>query len=231
MKSSIIKIIILLAIKEKTCIAKYTFNPKIERVSYYNCGHCPCEDYNWPGKEPGGCSGTMGCCLPIHIYHYPKNIDKMIKQNPEFEEQIGKDFDFTITIIPQECRNSIKGSITAVKEGFKEQLKLLKECNAKDPNYEFCTNAIIEYYIRATEEQIKELEQKSLLPDDILIQDEFCKKEPLNPNETAPETCYQLWKYDSCGYCSTVEIKSYYDMQIECDKIVKKILKKTGKLY
>ena len=211
-----------------TCLAKHKFNPKIERKSYV------------VGTEAENYCRTHDCWnfseidVPRqleYIYVYPKNIDKMIKENPEFKDEIGGDFDFNITILPQECRDKIRGSIYNVKDGFKEQLKILKECNAEDANYQSCTNSVIESYIHATEDQIKELEQKLLLPDNILIQDKFCKEEPLNPKKESPRTCYQLWKYDSCGYCSTVDIKSYYAMQIECDKVVRKVLRKTGKFY
>jgi hypothetical protein len=216
-------IITLFALNQTQSVATYRFNPKIERKSLYDCG--------WCNNQEGGYCGTMGGCKTKYIYHYPKNIDKMIKENPEFKDEIGDDFDFNITILPQECRNKIRGSIYNVKDGFKEQLKILKECNAEDANYQSCTNSVIESYIHATEDQIKELEQKLLLPDNILIQDEFCKEEPLNPKKESPRTCYQLWKYDSCGYCSTVDIKSYYNMQIECDKVARKVLRKTGKFY
>lgn len=154
---------------------KHVFNPKIERLSYYNCGHCPCDDYYWKDKPIGGCSGTMGCCWPVYIYVYPKNIHKMIEENPEFKDEITRKTKYNLTV-----------------------------SKLKEPEY-------------------------GLMYSSCYFSWDSWKLE--NPEEEIGiKTCYELWKYNPL-ICDTVGIDEHYQFEQHCNKIVKKVLKKTRRLY
>jgi hypothetical protein len=147
--------IIIFNIYNLNTFAKHKFNPKIERESYVDCG--------WCGKKIGYC-GSMNGCKMVYIYKFPKNIDKMIKENPEFKEEIlGEGDDLKLSYSP---KNKIHSNL----------------------------------------EDDKEIVVKS---------------------------CYDLWKnadLDLYGSTTLAMIALPFFEQ-ECNKIVKKILKKTGKLY
>jgi len=149
--------IIIFNIYNLNTFAKHKFNSKIERISYVDCGRC--ETNVW--------CGTMGGCKMVYIYKFPKNIDKMIKENPEFKEEIlsGEDGD----------------SGVEVSHASGKMYPSIKDYNKK-----------------------------------ITI-----------------KSCYGLWKNDHLDLSgdTTVAIKSLMILEQECNKIVKKILKKTGKLY
>ncbi len=157
--------------------AKDKFNPKIEKKIYINCGTKP-ED------------GSMGGCTTEYIYIYPKNVDKMVKENPEF-------------------KNAILRQNRPICY-FDYNNHLTEPCNIPKPKKD-------EY----------DVWNNFLNPED----SKFLK--PLtNYEDDQTDNCYELWKYNAhCGKCTTVDIKFYYSLQVECNEIVKKILKKTGRLY
>jgi hypothetical protein len=165
-----ISFVLLLFGFNELCFAKqekHIFNPKIERSSKYDCGWCN-------NKESGYC-GTMGGCKTIYIYKYPKNIDKMIEENPEFKDEIVRKTKYNLTV-----------------------------SKLKEPEY-------------------------GLMYSSCYFSWDSWKLE--NPEEEIQvESCYDLWKYNPL-ICDTIGIKEYYQFEQHCNKIIKKILKKTGRLY
>lgn len=45
------------------------------------------------------CTSPWDYCKEIYIYQYPKNIDKMIEENPEFKDKITKETKYSSSFI------------------------------------------------------------------------------------------------------------------------------------
>lgn len=159
----------------KSTKEKHIFNPKIERRSFEKCGECR------------DC-GTMGGCATVYIYIYPKNIDKMIEENPEFKKEITQDI------------------------GIRDDMLVRK---LKEPN-EY-GNIYTNEYLNKYYNDLKNADDYNNLFE--------------NPNEIIKiRNCYNLWKYDPFYY-DTMHMKIHMTLEQHCNEIVKKVLKKRGRLY
>lgn len=160
------------------------FNPNIQQEVFIHCGTKP-ED------------GSMGGCATEYIYIYPKNVDKMIKENPEFMDAILR-----------------KNRPMCY---FKYNNNLMEPCDVPKPKKG-------EYDI--WNDFLNPENSKFLKPLEV-IEGHFS-----DYKDDQTDNCYELWKYNAgCGKCTTVDIKFHSSLQVECNEIVKKVLKKTGKLY
>jgi hypothetical protein len=157
------------------CFAKYRVkNRKIEMSSSFDCNRRQLKHDCFVLKSAQACKKLAEikklnrdiCGTAVNIYVYPKNIDKMIKENPEFKEDI--------------MRETVYNS---------------------DAGYdEHSTNG----YMYNTCRDEGEIVQIS--------------------------TCYNLWKYNPLG-CDVVGADEIYQFQQHCNEIIKKVFKKTRKLY
>jgi len=165
----LISLFCLLFVVNKNTIAKQKYKPTRKGwiCKKYNTMEC----------------GSGGCCKMVYIYKFPKNIDKMIAENPEFKDEIFKIIEKQ-NILAINCYGGDRGM---------GMIYYLKDQN-EDDYYNVCYE---------NDKKIKRI----------------------NINN-----CYKLWKYDPY-FDITITIHLQQEMEIECNKIVKKILKKTGKLY
>jgi hypothetical protein len=125
--------------------------------------------------------GSGGCCKVVYIYQYPKNVDTMIKENPEFKKEICDALDpYEPNKLSVDCYGDIDGTLTYY--------------SSRNIIYEGCGS------------NRREIEKVYI------------------------NSCYDLWKYDPY-YDTTFSMNLRLEMENTCNRILKKVIKKTGKLY
>jgi hypothetical protein len=227
-----------------TCLAKHKFNPKIERKSYV------------VGTEAENYCRTHDCWnfseidVPRqleYIYVYPKNIDKMIKENPEFKDEIEERlFNFLIYWDENEKLYTTFGPW--FRKNYNNYIECFPDKEICDDHNEIVNNfhhilkcAPYQYYceneetdINKTIEDIKKYDTNNKEPLDKRILELINiiqSGRKLKYDAISVKSCKDLWGYDFILGSTVYSMKQLPLSEQECNKIVKKILKKTGKLY
>ncbi len=224
-------------INSNICFAKHVFNPKIEKKSTILSK----KKNDYCNKHECGTMRSIADQL-IYIYQFPKNIDKMIKENPEFRDEIEKNqFDILMNyneddktywtvggLFYKNYKNYIEcfpdkeicDGHSEIFEHFKETIKCLPwkhECDSEDVNL----NEAIEDIKQYDKNNTKLLELINII--------QSGKK--LKFNAISVRSCKDLWKYDLIEGYTTYAMVVLPIYEQHCNEIVKKVLKKTGRLY
>ena len=152
------------------------------------------------------CVGDLLKIYPKYVYQYPKDIDKMTAENPEFKDDILSDTIFL------DDNTSYRKENENLFIAISKSIELHCTCEHFKCNKLKSLDEVMKFF--ATECELG----KNIGSGQFVFYINSCKK---------------LWLYGDKvkNIDSLDQLILLCNLEYECNKIVKKILKKTGKLY